>query len=481
MANAARPFHQHAYIGLPHVEKDDSGDPSVMDGRLKPGFFQPCGESAAAIKPDAPGPVSQTSSRWRRLDITHNGTPEELEWMEETSISMLENLYLEFDPDDDDWSPPGPLNLFEGSALPKLQMITLIGIPLVWELGQLAGGRLKHLELGQIRSDAPSVPQILDIIRVSPLLTTFSLHCVQVITGNSAVLRTLRPQALREFSLAEVPTASTNQLLLCIRPPQCPLFTIRNTLIQEEGTDFFSPVLESALQTMLRDRKGKRIYIVITSHSTMVSNGRYSHIQINGEAAIAGLEWVRRCLESQTLAIRGEVHVDVQYLEDFSPDDVPRAIQAVRSIPNVLELTLQADPDDWHNGASLLRSLALPHAEGSPEEHEWPFPQLQLVTLGGTYSLISIFIQVLRARLGLESTLGLRVLASSYPPPIKVVRVRPDFGAHHCFSRSELDELQDIIGAGGGNVYWRSRLWKDWPKDQPHNQPDPVLDRFGGI
>ncbi|KAG9045776.1 hypothetical protein FS837_005664 [Tulasnella sp. UAMH 9824] len=391
--------------------------------------------------------VSQTSPRWRRLDITYNGTLEELEWMEDVSASMLENLYLEFDPEEDDWSPPRPLNLFKGSPLPKLQMITLIGVPIVWELGQLAGGRLRHLELGQIRSDAPSVPQILDIIRLSPLLATFSLHRVPVVTGNSAVLPTLRPQALKEFSLAEMPSAATTQLLLCIRPPQCPLFTVRNTITQEEATDFFSPVLESAVQTMLRDRKGERIYIVFTSLTMMVSNGQYSHLQINGEAAIAGLEWIS------------------------PPDDVPRALQAVLSIQNVVELTLQANADDWHHGATLLRSLALPREEAPPGEHEWSFPQLQLVTLGGTYSLIPIFIQALRARLGLDNTLRSQGFASSYPPPIKVVYVRPDTDAHRSFSRSELDELQDIIGAGGGNVYWRSRLWKDWPKDQPHDQP----------
>ncbi|KIO21747.1 hypothetical protein M407DRAFT_245383 [Tulasnella calospora MUT 4182] len=85
---------------------------------------------------------------------------------------------------------------------------------------------------------------------------------------------------------------------------------------------------------------------------------------------------------------------------------------------------------------------------------------------------------MVRARLGLDSTLGPRVLAKSYPPPIRDVYVRPAFDSHPSFSRSELDELQDIIGAGGGNVYWRSKLWKDWPKDRPHDQPDPVLDSF---
>ncbi|KAG9045777.1 hypothetical protein FS837_005665 [Tulasnella sp. UAMH 9824] len=417
--------------------------------------------------------VSQTSSRWRRLDITHDGSIDDLQWMEEVSVPILENFYLKFVLDEDDWDFQQPRNLFKGSPLPKLRTITLSGVPLLWELGQLAGGGLRHLELCEIVSHAPSVPQILDIIRLSPLLTTLSLNVVALEAGDSAVLPTLQPQALAEFRLREVTSDAVRQLVLCVRPPQCRIFAVDNTFMQEDIGDFFSPGLESVVPTILRDRQEKRIYINFTSFSTMLSNGSESHIQINGYGAVSGLEWVRRCLESQTPETDGEVHVEVSDLKYLSSGDVPRALQTIRDIPNVVELTLHSNTDDWEHGASLLNSLASLHPESSPGGHGWPFPRMQHVALEGGHSLIPAFIQVLRTRRGLDS-MGPRVLPQSYPPPIKVVHVRPANDELASFSRSELDELQDIVGAGGGNLYWRSKLWKDWPEDQPYDQPEPV-------
>ncbi|KAG8894428.1 hypothetical protein FRC01_012980 [Tulasnella sp. 417] len=433
------------------------------------------GQSTEFSVPIFFGEVSQTSSRWRRLDIAHNGNYGELDWMEEASVPILAHLHLERDLDEDEGTIARPLNLFQGLPMGGLRTITLIGIPLLWNLGQLGGSRLRNLGLHEIRSHAPSVPQILDIIRLSPHLTTLSLDYVAVGAGDYAVLPTLQPQTLKELILGEIPTAAMRQLVFCVRPPRCRVFTIKTTVTEEEAADFFSPGLDSIVPTILRDRNGKRIYINFTSLSTLLSNSRYSHLQVNGDAAISSLEWACSCLKSESLGISGEVHMEVSFLEDFIPNDVPRALQAVRNIPNVVELTLLSNADDWHHGASLLRSLALAHLEGSLSEEKWPFPQLQIVTLGGTHSLVSIFIQMVRTRLGLDSTLGPRVLAQSYPPPIKTVYVRPWFDAHASFSRSELDELQDIIGAGGGSVYWRSKLWKDWPQDHPHDRPDPVL------
>ncbi|KAG8967519.1 hypothetical protein FRC05_002031 [Tulasnella sp. 425] len=440
-----------------------------------------CGFHAGVTAAEFFQKVSPESYRWRKLDINHDDTTEGWELLEELAVPVLESLHLEFNADEDYWDRSRPLDLFRGSSMPKLRTATLMEIPIRWERGQLTGGRLRILELFGIRRHAPSLPQILDIVRLSPLLNTLSIHEVTVETGNHPGVPALRPPWLREMHLAELPSAVMRQLVLCIQPPRPRCFTIKTTVMEEEVTELLAPGgLESVVITVLRGRDGRRIYINFTGLSTMVSNGRFSHVQINGNAAVSVLEWVLGCLGSQAEAKDEEVHVEVSYLEDLSSHDVSWALQTVRDIPNVVELTLRPNAEDWEREAALLQSLSLPCPEDSSREHEcrWPFHQLQIVTLGGTYSLISIFIQVVRRRLGLDNTLGPRISAHSYPPPIKIVYVRPSYDAYNSFSTSELDELDEIIGAGGGNVYWLSKLWKDWPKDIPHDQPNPVLDMF---
>ncbi|KAG8900662.1 hypothetical protein FRC01_010060, partial [Tulasnella sp. 417] len=70
------------------------------------------GQSTEFSVPIFFGEVSQMSSRWRRLDIAHNGNSGELDWMEEASMPILEHLHLERDLDEDEGTIARPLNLF---------------------------------------------------------------------------------------------------------------------------------------------------------------------------------------------------------------------------------------------------------------------------------------------------------------------------------------------------------------------------------
>ncbi|KIO21746.1 hypothetical protein M407DRAFT_10236 [Tulasnella calospora MUT 4182] len=407
------------------------------------------------------------SFRWRRLGINYDGLLHHLEFLETVSAPGLEDFYL-------------CLNtaIEDGNAT-----FRVAGAAIYWELGQLAGGRLRHLELHVIRTHAPSVAQILDIVHLSPLLEALSLNQVALVTSNHPDLPTLRPPSLRTVCLTDLPSTAIRQLVPCIEPTsRCINFTVENTPTMQEAPDFFAPGYESVLASILRSRNGNRIYLYYEEGACIeVSNGGLSYLRVNGDAADRGLEWVHDCLASPTETTSGEVHLETSHLMNFLPDAVPQHLVTMFLLPKVVELTLNHEDDDWESKDTLLKLLSWPLRNFTSGEEYWGLPQLQFVTLEGTTpSIIPIFIQMVRARLGLEfqfeNACSSQNLHRPYPLPLKEVHMHPAADILESLSRSELDKLQDIIEEGGGNVYWRSKLWKDWPKDLPHDQADLVPD-----
>ncbi|KAG8896387.1 hypothetical protein FRC01_011845, partial [Tulasnella sp. 417] len=202
--------------------------------------------SFGPISPSTLGHCFETlcreSSRWRRLAINYDGLLRHLEFLEEVSAPGLEDFLLCPNPVTADGNAMQPLNIFNGERLPKLRTFGLSGGSIRWELGQLAGGALRTIYLDLIRTHAPSVTQILDVVRLSPLLETLSLNLVALVTDNVAELPTVQPPSMITVTLKDLPGAALRQLVPRIQPPsRCVNFIVENTLSMEEAPDFFAP------------------------------------------------------------------------------------------------------------------------------------------------------------------------------------------------------------------------------------------------
>ncbi|KAG8913854.1 hypothetical protein FRC01_004350, partial [Tulasnella sp. 417] len=305
--------------------------------------------------------LRQESFRWRRLAINYDGPLCNLEFLEEVSAPELENFHLSPNPLTADENAMRPLNIFSGSPLPKLRTFGLSGISIRWELGQLAGGALRNLYLSRIRTHAPSVTQILDVVRLSPLLETLSLHAVPLVTENVADLPKVLAPSIITVILERLPSAALRQLVPRIQPPSRRVnFIVEHAPTMEEAPDFFAPGHESVLESILRGRNGKPIHVHYKEGSIKVSNSISSYLRIFGPAADQGLEWVRDCLECPTEATRGEVFLEISYLKNPHHGPIPQKFQTLCRIPNVETLKLYTKRDEWEGAAILLRLLSSP-------------------------------------------------------------------------------------------------------------------------
>ncbi|KAG9045778.1 hypothetical protein FS837_005666 [Tulasnella sp. UAMH 9824] len=421
--------------------------------------------------------VNPESLRWRRLVLKYDGPAEDLELLEEVCAPAIEDFDLLLVGQRVGSSAERPLNIFNGSPLPKLQKFSLAWTAIRWELGQLAGGALRSLYLREISNYAPSVAQILDIVQQSPLLEAILLMGVALVTGNTADLPTLQPPSLRTVFLSDLPSAAIRQLVPRLQPTsECQSYTVENFIPMQEAPDFFALAHESVLATILRGRTGKRVYICYSEgHRLEVLNGASSRLRLCGDAVEQALEWVCDCLASPNKATSGPVCLELWSLKNFSSQQVPRNIRALCRIPNVVELRLHLMGSDTETVAALLEVLSRPMRDLPSEEQYWGLPQLQFVTVQGAAPIMPSFIQMVRARLDLEKTLNTQTLHRPYPLHLITVRMGPVEALDGSFSRSELDELQDILEEEGGNLYCCSKLWKDWPRDRRHGLLEPVL------
>ncbi|KAG8885280.1 hypothetical protein FRB97_001726 [Tulasnella sp. 331] len=136
-----------------------------------------------------------------------------------------------------------PLTRFIGGAH-KLRQISLHSCVLSWDLTMFSG--LRVLELGYLYKSAPTVNQLVEILRASPGLWVLTLESFSApvhepvkssLTGGSAPVELL---SLTKFTAFHLPSWYTRRILFSIRLSNCSSIRIACQATDRGGTEVFT-------------------------------------------------------------------------------------------------------------------------------------------------------------------------------------------------------------------------------------------------